>query len=904
MNTKKINKLLYLLSLLLLAGIQWSCLDDRDDYGSSGSSGQRTVTFSVRVPGTSAPSTYALDAADENEVKTIEVLLFKNGNYYHIAYSNTITTNPSDSRIKTFSVQIPEGTYDMVILANARKSVADILSGVTINDSKNSVVSRLLLTNTGKWNSNPSSGDYIAIPMWGEITSLTVNASTPANNPVTLLRMLSKIDVALTTTDASSKFKLQSVRLYNYNNRGKVAPDASNWSSAQNTVTAPSVPSSAQKPVDPAQSPLVYTGSEITTTDISCIGEIYTFESAAGTSAALQGNTCLVIGGIYAGDSQPTYYRVDFANTTGTGAGASVSYLALLRNHRYKVNITDIKASGFSNPTDAFNSRPVNITAEIIEWNDADISEIKFDGQFMLGVSKGKFDFAKNAYTTSDNVNTVSITTDYKSFDGTVQGWKVSSIVDATGNTITDWLTTSVSSGNANVSKDMKLLLTENNSGQERKGYIHISAGRLTYVIEVNQSLTPALDLVLKNISGEEISELVFASQTAGVVAADQKFTASWVPLDKECSLTATALADNAFSFNSGSDTPGQGTFVTTSSAGTGKQTYTITPTPLTQAEIDANPLIEKSSKIDFLVSDGIAFKSKTIYLRQIHYGIKATLNDSYILNGSQQSINIKSNSLWKVRSNIQDTQNLLLSVDMSQNGGYNVQSGDTFSFTLRQPVSASDLNASITFTFYDPTGKYADIPVTIHPTGCGMGGVTGSLKIGTRTYLTHKYGTKCWMVENSKEGTAHASYYRGPITGTTSGTALTYYPSTSNGQHYYDYATSSACPAGWHLPTAEEATALITYVKADITNGGTHGAQWWAGPSVTGINSNNDNATLTGGAFYNGNTTPAYYWRYWSEQGFWWIEEGSNLRGDNTKLDIQSHNKTKAYLSIRCVQD
>lgn len=903
MNTKKINKLLYLLSLLLLAGIQWSCLDDRDDYGSSGRSGERTVTFSVRVPGTSAPSTYALDAADENEVKTIEVLLFKNGNYYHIAYSNTITTNPSDSRIKTFSVQIPEGTYDMVILANARKSVADILSGVTINDSKNSVVSRLLLTNTGKWNSNPSSGDYIAIPMWGEITSLTVNASTPANNPVALLRILSKIDVALTTTDASSKFKLQSVRLYNYNNRGQVAPDASNWNPAQNTVTAPSVPSSAQKPADPAQSPLVYTGSEITTADLSCIGEIYTFESAAGTSAALQDNSCLVIGGIYAGDSQPTYYRVDFARTTVTGGSSSVSYLALLRNHRYKVNITDVKAPGFSNPADAFNSRPVNITAEIIEWDDAGISDIEFDGQFMLGASKGKFDFTKNAYTVSDEGNTVSITTDYKSNDGSVQGWKVSSIVDASGQEITDWLKTSVKSGNANVSTEMKIVLTENNSGQERKGYIHISAGRLTYVIEVNQSLIPALDLVLKNMDGEEISELVFSGQTAGIAPAAQKFTASWLPLDKECSVTSTALGGNAFSFLSGSDTPGQGAFTTTSSGGLGKQVYTIAPAAFTQSEIDANPMLEKSSKIDFLVSNGIGFKSKTIYLRHIHYGLKATLNEIYLLNGSQQSINIKSNSLWKVR-NVDDPQSLLVSFNMNQNGGYNVQTGDTFYFTLRQINSSSDLNSSITFLFYDPTGKYTDVAVVIHPTGCGMNGVAGSLKIGTRTYLTHAYNGKCWMVENLQEGSPDAQYYRGPITGTTSGLSSTYYPSTSNGQRYYGSSSGTACPAGWHLPTAEEAAALITYIKADIINGGTHGAQWWAGTSATGYQSNNDNVTFTGGAFLNNPGPPSYYWRYWSEQGFWWIEAGSNLRGDNTKIDLQSHNATKAFLSVRCVRD
>lgn len=905
MNTRK-NMLLYSLSLLLLAGILWSCVDERDDYGFSGGGKEKMVTFSVRVPGSSVPSTYALNAADENEVKTIEVLLFKSGNYYHTVYSNTITTDPGDSKIKTFSVQIPEGTYDMVILANARQSVADVLSGVTTSDPKADVLSRLLLSNSGKWNSDPASGSYIPIPMWGEIASITVNSAMAANNPVALLRMVSKIDVALTTSNATSKFKLESVRLYNYYDKGQIAPDASNWNAGTNVVTAPSVPSSAQKPTNPALTPLIYTGSEITTTDISSIGEIYTFEAAPGNSTDLQNNTCLVIGGTYTGDSQPTYYRVDFANTTGTGASATVTYLALLRNHRYKVNITDVKASGFPNPEDAFNSRPVNITAEIIEWNDAAIGNIEFDGQFMLAVSQGKFDFTKSVYNTYSDGNTVRITTDYKSNDGTVQGWKVSSIVDDSGNPITDWLTTSVSSGNANVTTNMQIFLTENNSGQQRKGYIHISAGRLTYVIEVTQSIVPSLSLALKDaVSGEEISELVFVSQTADVVPPAQQFTASWMPINVECDLSSMGISGNPFSFYTGSDTPGEGTYIQTTASGTGKQTYTIRPAAFTQTEINNNPLIEKSSKIDFQVSNGMNYKSKTIYLRQIRYGLKPTLDEFYLLNGTQQSFNLKSNSLWKVRG-VEDIQGLLSSFDANQNGGYNVQTGDTFLFTLRQVTTATDVGASITFTFYDPSGKYADVDVTINPISCGAGGIAAPLKIGNNTYMTHKYGTKCWMVENSKEGTASAVNFGGVISGTTWNNGSTYNPSATNGQHYYgDSNRNTACPSGWHLPTATEAANLVSAVTTDISqNNGTKGAQWWAGPSALGLNSNSATAALTGGALYYNVGEISYRWLYWSQRGYWWIDGGTNLQGTSSTLITQSGNSSMAFFPVRCVQD
>lgn len=162
---------LYLPALILLC----CCTDDRDSFNISGNAKDNTVTFSVRVPGSASPSkTKALGEADENEVRTIEILLFDtDGNYtYQPLYSNTITTDPDDSKLKTFTVKVPEGTYNMVVLANARASVAAILGDIAQGDSKASVMDKLLLSNSGKWNSSPAGEGYIPIPMWGQILSL------------------------------------------------------------------------------------------------------------------------------------------------------------------------------------------------------------------------------------------------------------------------------------------------------------------------------------------------------------------------------------------------------------------------------------------------------------------------------------------------------------------------------------------------------------------------------------------------------------------------------------------------------------------------------------------------------------------------------------------------------------
>lgn len=889
----------YILPLLVaLIG----CRDDyEEDHLSASKNGKVQVPFNISMPA-QLPKTYALNENDENEVKTIDILAFKvNGNEETFAYraqaeQGSIVDDGVNNKKKFIVTLFKDGTqaYRFVALANAKDELDNTFAGgIVVGTSKSAIMEQLQLTGINKWNVNNGTTGYLPIPMWGETVNNIVIQDNTTITDLKLLRMVAKINVKIDSSIIESSFALSSVSLYNYYTAGRIVPDAANLVSGSNsTVNKPTAIGLTTK------GPIDYVGSDVVVNN-SIINNIYTFESVVPRTASvvdLGKVTTLVIGGKYNGSTNISYYRVDIAN--------GKNYLDILRNHLYTINITKVKSAGYSTKEEAFNSRPINIEAEVVVWDEATIGNIEFDGQFMLAVSQGKFDFTKSVYNEYSDDNIVKITTDYKSNDGSIQGWKVSSIVDDSGNPITDWLKTSVSSGNAGVTTDMQLLLTENNSGQQRRGYINISAGRLTYVIQVTQTLVPPLSLAIKDVvSGEEISELMFVSQTADVIPSAQQFTVSWMPINVECDLSSTGLAGNPFSFYTGSDTPGQGTFVKTTANGTGKQTYTIRPAAFTQTEINNNPLIEKSSKIDFLVSNGVDYKSKTIYLRQVRYGLKATLNEYYVLNGTQQSFNIKSNSLWKVKS-VEDSQSLLSSFDTSQNGGYNVQTGDTFVFTLKQVTTASDLNTNIVFTFYDPSGRYNDVSVTINPISCGAGGTAAPLKIGDNTYLTHRYGTKCWMVENSREGTPDASYFGSPITGTTTGISSTYIPSVSNGQCYYGSSSRhTACPAGWHLPTVSEANLLYADLMTDLNNGGTHGAQWWGGPGVTGLNSNSVNATLTGGALYS-SSNPFYRWSYWSQHGNWWIYNGNNLHGTGSSIIIQSNNSTMAFFSVRCVQD
>jgi uncharacterized protein (TIGR02145 family) len=466
---KKKRLILFISALQLF--LFCSCIDERTNAVAA--TGDHLVSFSIRVPGSGTPKIRSLVESDENAVDNIVLLLFDASDRYTYqpVYINNITTDAGNSAVKTFTARVPEGAYgSMVILANSNQIVGNTLSGISAGDAKTSVMEQLKLTNAGKWNSSPASGGYIPIPMWGEITGITVGSATPAQS-ITMVRMVSKIDVTLSTA-SQARFKLKSVRLYNYYNQGQAVPAAGNWDAAHSIVTAPTVPGSAAKPNPAADNPLVYEGTSITTPDVSCIDEIYTFESGAGSASSFGANTCLLIGGIYGSDTQATYYRVDFANTS---VGVT-TYLPLLRNHRYIVTIADVDGPGLSSPETAFNSRQVNITATIAAWDEGGLAGVDV-GQYKLTVSSGTFDFDKPA-----DSKPLSVFTDYP------VGWTVDGIVDGAGSSIS-WLTTALSSGGANATTAVTVSVAANAvDGPSRTGYIHLKAGNLTYVVTVNQN--------------------------------------------------------------------------------------------------------------------------------------------------------------------------------------------------------------------------------------------------------------------------------------------------------------------------------------------------------------------------------------------------------------------------------
>lgn len=215
-----------------------------------------------------------------------------------------------------------------------------------------------------------------SLPMYGEIAVPSgLEADRENRFSVKMLRAVARIDVEKDLTADSRSLRIESVRLYRPNDKIQLAPDEF-FAPESPRGTVPSVFAGAVK----SQSPVVTETSE---PDPVSVAGIYVPEAdeVADAAARLTDATCIVVGGYYDGQSQPTYYRVDFdPGLEGHPFGQ------ILRNHRYVFRIRKVTGPGWSDPGLAAVNKATSIVAEIEPWEDF-TTEMHFEGDNYIGLS-------------------------------------------------------------------------------------------------------------------------------------------------------------------------------------------------------------------------------------------------------------------------------------------------------------------------------------------------------------------------------------------------------------------------------------------------------------------------------------------------------------------------------------
>ncbi|MBD8389104.1 FimB/Mfa2 family fimbrial subunit [Dysgonomonas sp. BGC7] len=698
----------------------FSCIDEHSIAKQSDKNW--LIKFTLESAGKGIPVTHSLSEPEENDVRQLSFLIFQpnGGNYIKTINSNSgnITTDENISNIKYVTVKLDQGNFDIVVIANAVTIIQSLaLDGL----SKYEVLSLLDITipSGTKWATDGS----MPFLMWGDIGNITVddNLSSTGVSGIKLTRMTARVDVVL-SSQAQSVFRLKTVRVYNYNTKGLIVPDITNsqkWDANLEQAIGASLPVNPLKANDPTPEACALVYSVMTAQDVACEAEIYLLESEAGSNIDFLNNTCLVVGGEYSDDGgivwKNSFYRVDFSMVTDQEA----SYLPILRNHQYRVNITDVTGFGFPDPDEAFRALPANIRAEVIGWHNSGMEDVIDDGQYFLKVSQGEFSFEGKEYSELDIDNILSVTATNPS------GWKIDKITDAQNiviNPLSGWLRTNITLGDGGVTTQVKILLSENSTDSQRNGYIYLSAGRLSYKIKVIQDVKRiVVSLDILDISGEnEISELIFSS-LSGVQPQPQQFLVRWKPVVSTVLVNSIPIGNNVFVYSGSSDQPG--TNLTSLADPLGFRLLTIQPEAFSEAELSIDPFKVRESKVEFSIAVNDESITKHIFLRQLNYNLIADNSSVYILNGNTYTFRVRSNAQWKIRSisqeytsglsfssylNLKQTDNLRV----GETGGNNTIAGDIISFTTISPTSEAAGKINIVFENIDAPKLFEDVTV------------------------------------------------------------------------------------------------------------------------------------------------------------------------------------------------
>lgn len=510
------------------------------DGGSGRLDGAVTVSIAYDTPALRTPQTRALSVEQESELKlaTTRVMVFNSNNeYQYDAPLTKIERSTKDKQQGTLTVQIKPGQgLGIVVLANlsADEKVRPV-SGTKADILKSFAYSVDQSTDFSS----------VGIPMFGEVTQVEVKTDVQPvptlglGKTIHLLRAVARVDVGLKMSavgttgkdgdfdetsqtlistivdpDAKSskrvKWTLEKTTFYNAASKGLVAPTDGKYTvtGEKPKATAPSLPAAPGKQdlaytaensllkrviyvpeVDNPDPKVTQNGNETDPTkDTKYLDRPYLILKLSYKEVDESNNE------VASGASGTTYFRVDFLKREGEEATAKYTYLPLLRNYRYKVDIRNIGGLGFNNEEDAKEGPSANIMYNVNVWDESEMSDVVYDGQYMLGVSKNMVKTYKSGGSMHLKVQT-SWPKGFK-IEGLPEGFTVEPTPGA-GNTFaaTDEVPLSLTPP-ANWAPEGKVKKDE--EGKEYKEVpLTIVAGRMKWNVQVRQYQFDKVDIQL-----------------------------------------------------------------------------------------------------------------------------------------------------------------------------------------------------------------------------------------------------------------------------------------------------------------------------------------------------------------------------------------------------------------------
>ena len=368
-------------------------------------------------------NTVATRAATEQQINSLCVLCYDAGGNY-LGMSTISSANIKDKG---------NDTYDVKVKAEPGTATLHIVANTTIteSDAKDAEGKNNLYNATREGNPNLD-----APVCWG---SVKVDDLLNGKTDVWLFRQFAKASV--TKDSKVTKFEITGFKLFKTATKGTIAT-----TELDNDVSLPSS--------------VAYADEE----DYS-MGEHPFYETPAGKAY-------MIIRAKYDGGPD-TYYKVEFFNN-GTS-----TQMALLRNHHYQVKVTAVNHEGWATEDEAINNLSENrLTVEVVDDNPPIVDMIACK-DYELGVC-GKQTVLGNARTAI-----ISFVTTKPDFKYNVK-WNA------------DWITryketksvvlpTSAEHPSTGTLYTIELTLTANSQSAAQSGFVTITSGDLSRVVEIIQ---------------------------------------------------------------------------------------------------------------------------------------------------------------------------------------------------------------------------------------------------------------------------------------------------------------------------------------------------------------------------------------------------------------------------------
>ncbi len=365
--------------LVLCVLLAVSCISDAYTERNISSYSENYIHFLLDIPQEETTTTRGVLVEKEGRIidfATTSILLFKDDVFVQQCYFGASDVKPhSSGQGYVISLKGIEGVgnYDFVFIANYR------LEKVAIGASKQQLLNALELKLEGVW------GLYNKlIPMWGEAKNISLDAKQGVVNGgkpilVDMLRALARVDIR---KSATAKCNIQNVALFRSLDKARIVPDKGAVEPTTGNILVPTVPLKVGHNTSEGYGYLYYVATDIN--EQGLLTYIPEQEVATGVSDE---DLCLVLGVEMEGKSTIRYFRVDFKSAEGVD-------LAILRNHRYIINIDCISGVGYSTATDAASNPTSGIVTTILDLKDGinDLLVVR-DKYFGLENRNFKYDY-------------------------------------------------------------------------------------------------------------------------------------------------------------------------------------------------------------------------------------------------------------------------------------------------------------------------------------------------------------------------------------------------------------------------------------------------------------------------------------------------------------------------------